>query len=135
MQQQETSANSPIRKFIGRKDMIKFSYKRGLNRFRINTVLTKKLNVLNETKNSLSRNLSQFYNKKIYWQQRKPYPYMIKFSFKRGQSCIKIQCLQKKFSTSFMFRYVILKFGHSEKHTKFENIFHLNLTCTQQCQI
>ena len=47
--------------------MIKFSYKRGLNRFRINTVLTKKLNVLNETKNSLSRNLSQFYNKKIYW--------------------------------------------------------------------
>ena len=47
--------------------MIKFSYKRGLNRFRINTVLTKKLNVLNETKNRLNRNLSPFYNKKIYY--------------------------------------------------------------------
>ena len=28
----------------------------------------------------------------------------------------------------YMYLKVVLKFGHSEKHTKFEKIFHLNLT-------
>ena len=37
--------------------------------------------------------------------------------------------------TCFDSKLTELKFGHSEKNTKFEKIFHLKFDVTQQCQI